>query len=380
MPSPETLLSYYPTYAILDDIISSTNCTTLNIFIDLKNNLQTLYMKEPIYAIVENSLKSRFTDTSVFSSVLAFLAFHKLYAIKRQNLKVRFYIFFETGKSFYHLNISKKYKISRRVDDLYGLDKEKRDLFFSVLQKNYMLLERVCNKIPDVKLIRLENFEADFIPFYLIRNNFVTYGSNVANVVYSNDHDLLQCLALNGNNFIFSKKPQNKKLVKKGEACKSYLKTDKNFPDSYLPLAMAVMGDPGDDIDGVSGIGNKRACDMLEELMKIAGGFDKLRENILSGELIFDPSLVQTPNKYLNQVLEKERESKLISNNLKLLDFELISRFFDDPSSTETIGRKKGLLETLASNTIVPLNTLKPALEKAGVYLQEELEMIYYSK
>lgn len=376
--TPESLLSYYPSYAILDDIISSSNCTTMNIFVDLKNNLQTLYMKEPIYAIVENSLKSKYTDSSVFTSVLAFLAFHRMYAIKRQNLKVRVYIFFETGVSYYHTNISKKYKINRRIDDLYGLEKEKRDLFYSVLQKNFMLLEKVCNRLPNVKLIRLQNFEADFIPYYLIRNNLVEYGDHVANVIYSNDHDMLQCLSLEGKNYIFAKSYGSKKVVKKGEVLKSYLKWDKYYPDDYLPLVMSVIGDSGDNVDGVHGIGGKRAFEVIDELVNMVGGMSVLRENVISGNPIFSSSHTETSNKYLKKIVEKETSEKLISNNLKLVDFEVISRYFDAPLSTETIQRKKTVIETLNTQNIVSIDKLKPALEMVGVYLQEELETIYY--
>ena len=108
-------------------------------------------------------------DTSVFSSLISFLAFHKRYSLNR-GVKIKYYIFFESGKSYYHLNICKKYKIGRRIDDLYGLDHEKRELFFKVLNANYDMIENACNKIPDIKVVRLQNLEADFIPYYLIRN------------------------------------------------------------------------------------------------------------------------------------------------------------------------------------------------------------------
>ena len=75
---PSSLLSYYPTYAILDEIVSYGSYKELNIFIDLKNNLQTTYMKHAVENIVESSKQSRFVDTSVFSSLISFLSFHKL--------------------------------------------------------------------------------------------------------------------------------------------------------------------------------------------------------------------------------------------------------------------------------------------------------------
>jgi len=155
MPS---IISYYPTYSILDEVLTCGKYDTLNLYLDIKNNLQSLYMQHAILEIVENTLTSKFTDSSIFESIMQFLSFHKIYAANR-NVKINFFIFLETGRSSYHLNISKKYKISRRIDDLYGLDREKRDLFFEVLQKNFMLLESACNKMPNIKVIRLPKLQ-----------------------------------------------------------------------------------------------------------------------------------------------------------------------------------------------------------------------------
>jgi hypothetical protein len=62
----ENLLSYYPTYSILDEVVSETGCKKLNLFFDLRNNLQTTYMKHAIEGIIDTSLKSKFVDTSIF--------------------------------------------------------------------------------------------------------------------------------------------------------------------------------------------------------------------------------------------------------------------------------------------------------------------------
>lgn len=372
---PESLLSYYPTYSILDEVVSLSNCDTLNIFIDLKNNLQTLYMKEPILAIIESSSKSKFVDSSIISSVLAFLAFHKMYSVKRGNLKVNFYIFFESGISYYHTNISKKYKINRRIDDLYGLDKDKRDYFFSILQKNFILLEKVCKVIPSVNIIRLQNLEADFIPYYLIRNNMVPNG---ANLIYSNDHDLLQCLSLPGKNYVFSKSFKSKKLIKKGEVLSSYLKISESYSDDYLTLIMSVIGDSGDNVDGISGIGSKRVLEVLNDLIELTGGMENLRNNVINGNYIFNSTPQKNSNKYLSKIIQSEESNKTISNNLKLVDFEVISTFVDNPITTEMVEKKKSILESLNKPRIAPMSKLKTALEMVGVYLQEELETIYY--
>ena len=374
MPS---IISYYPTYSILDEVLTCGKYDTLNLYLDIKNNLQSLYMQHAILEIVENTLTSKFTDSSIFESIMQFLSFHKIYAANR-NVKINFFIFLETGRSSYHLNISKKYKISRRIDDLYGLDREKRDLFFEVLQKNFMLLESACNKMPNIKVIRLPNLEADFIPYYLITRNLVNTDKNVAHLIYSNDHDLLQCL--NDDVYVYVKVPKVKKIVKKGQALQSYLKFEQTFPDEYLPLVMSIIGDGGDNVDGIKGIGGKTVEKIIEEIVQLVGGMNNLYENVVKGHPIFKSDLQSHPNKYINTIVEKELKEKIISNNLKLVSFEVLSRFLDDPVSTEMVDKRKLIEKTINEKQVFELEVMKGALERSRVYLLEgTLDNIYYN-
>ena len=376
---PSSILSYYPTYAVLDEVRSLGNYSELNIFVDLKNVLQSLYMEHAIKNIVELSKKSNTIDSSIVSSVLTFLSFHKLYSLKRENLKIRYYLFFESGRSYFHLNLSKKYKISRQIDDLYGLDKEGRDLFFSVVQNNLMMIEKLCNRIPDTKVYRLLNLEADFIPYYLIRNKLVPTGEGIGNIVYSNDHDMWQCV--NENTSVYVRSGFIKKLVKKGEVMKTYLKTDIDLPDDNLSLAMSVIGCGGDNVDGIYGIGSKHYSEIAQDLIKMVGGTDLLYENVVKGNPIFDPNLQTNQNKYICKIVQEELEKKTISINLKLTGFEVLSRIIDDPSDTEMIKRKKRIEEISKGSDIVPLESLRKALEMNKVYLEENtLDLIYYGR
>lgn len=370
------LLSYYPTYAVLDEVLTSGNYDTINLYFDIKNNLQSLYMQHAILNIVESSLLSSFIDTSIFESIIHFLSFHKIYAASRK-IKVNFFIFFESGTSNYHLNICKKYKISRRIDDLYGLDREKRDLFFNIFQKNLMLLESACNKMPNIKVIRLPNLEADFVPYYLITRKLVNVSSNNCHVIYSNDHDLLQCL--NDNTFVYIKVPKSKKLVKKGQALKTYLKFSDEYPDEYLPLSMSVIGDVGDDVCGVKGIGGKTLEKILNEIVSLTGGIDNLYDNVYNEKPIFDTSLNKNLNKYTYKIIEKEENEKLISNNLKLTSFEVLSKFLENATSTEMIEKRKIIENVINQNTVIDIKIMKEALEKNRIYFQDDaLDNVYY--
>ena len=275
---PSSLFSYYPTYSILDEIMSYGDYKNLNIFIDLKNNMQTVYMEHAIVNIVEMSKKSKYLDSSVFSSLVSFLSFHKMYAMKR-GYNVNFYIFFEVGESYYHKNISKQYKVSRKIDNLYGLDRQDRELFYQVLHANYQLIERALNKVPNVKVIRLENLEADFIPYYLVTRGLVISDSQTVNVVYSNDHDLWQCISKNC--YVFSKSVNSKAIIGPGTVMKMYLKKENDIPDEYLPLAMSVIGDSGDDVQGINGIGAARFLNLFDDLVKLCGTMDKIYDKIV---------------------------------------------------------------------------------------------------
>ena len=375
--SDPSILSYYPTYSILDEVLTTGKYDTLNLYFDIKNNLQSLYMQHTIVNIVEATLTSKFTDSSIFEAVMQFLSFHKIYAANR-NVKINFFIFMETGRSNYHLNISKTYKISRRIDDLYGLDREKRDKFFEVVQKNLMLLEKAGNRMPNIKVIRLQGLEADFIPYYLITRGLVDTSKNVGHIVYSNDHDMLQCL--NNDVYIYVKIPKIKKIVRKNEALKSYLKFTENHPDSYLPLVMAIIGDTGDNVDGIRGIGGKTVEKIIGEVVQLTGGIENLFHNVVKGKPIFNSDLTSHPNKYINTIIQKELTEKTISNNLKLVSFEILSRFIDDPISTEMIDKRKIIEKTLQENDIVEIESMRTALAGNRIYLNEDsLDNIYFN-
>jgi hypothetical protein len=375
--SDPSILSYYPTYSILDEVITSGKYDTLNLYFDIKNNLQSLYMQHTIVNIVESTLTSKFTDSSVFEAVMQFLSFHKIYAANR-NIKINFFIFMETGRSNYHLNISKTYKISRRIDDLYGLDREKRDLFFTVLQKNFMLLEKAGNRMPNIKVIRLQNLEADFIPYFVISRKLVDTSPNVGHIIYSNDHDMLQCL--NDNVFVYVKVPKVKRLVRKNEALQSYLKFRECVPDSYLPLIMAIIGDIGDNVDGIKGIGGKTIEKIIEEVVQLTGGIENLFHNVVKGKPIFNPDLTSHPNKYINTIVQKELTENTISKNLKLVSFEILSRFLDDPMSTEMLEKRKMIENVLKANEVVDIERMRTALAGNRIYLVEDsLDNIYFN-
>jgi len=372
---PSSLLSYYPTYAILDEITSYGNYKKLNIFIDLKNTLQTTYMEHAIVNLVEASKGSKYLDTSVFSSLIAFLSFHKIYGIKR-GIDTNFIIFLEKGQSYYHKNISKTYKISRQIDDLYGLDRPDRELFYKVLHGNFQLIEKACHRMPNLWTVCLPNLEADFVPYYLLTRGIIPKEEKTGNVIYSNDHDLWQCLT--DDVHIFSKSAKVKKILRAGSNMKMLLKRDTDIDDKYMPLAMSIIGDGGDDVVGTKGVGPVAFLNIFDQLISMTGNIEQIYNKVESNKDLFDFIPLSISNKKLNSVVQDEVNNKTISNNLKLVSFELISRALDNPSTTDMIAKRKLIEKQFSDKQVSPVAVMKEALEKNGVFLEESsIDFLY---
>jgi len=332
-------------------------------------------MEHAIINIVENSKNTKHIDTSVFSSVISFLSFHKIYGMKR-GIDIEFIIFFESGKSSYHKNISKKYKISRKIDDLYGLDRVDRELFFNVLMSNFRLVEKALNVMPSVKVIRLPELEADFIPYYLLSRGHVPVDGSVGHLIYSNDHDLYQCAA--NHCYIYSKSAKVRKIIKPGTIMKTLLKKETTIPDIYAPLAMAVVGDPGDDIDGINGVGPVGFLEVFDQLVALTGTMGEIYKNLQNNKPLFTNPPANIVNKKLKKIVDQEIQTGVLSKAIRLISFEMLSRELDDPKTTEMLDKRKLIERRMNDNEIVPLESMKTALIKNGVMLEEgSIDFLY---
>jgi hypothetical protein len=66
-----SLLSFYPTYDLLNEVLAIKNYKNMIVYLDLKNNLQTTYMEHAVINILESSKRGRFLDSSIFSSLIS---------------------------------------------------------------------------------------------------------------------------------------------------------------------------------------------------------------------------------------------------------------------------------------------------------------------
>lgn len=374
---PSTLLSYYPTYSILDEARSLIgNPVSVNLFIDLKNVLRGIYMKHAVENIVQSTRSSKYVDSSIFSSVISFLAFHKLWAYKR-GVRVNFFIFFESGHSVYHLNVDKTYKCSRKIKSVYGVDVSFQEEFFDILHSNLQLIEKVCNGFPNVYVLRLHNLECDFIPYYMLTRASFGKNPDQLNMIYSNDKDMWQ--GINRNTFIFSKTGKIKNLLVPGKIMSKFFKRECHIDDSYFPLAKAIWGDTGDDIDGVEQVGPAGIVDMWPEFQTMIGTMDDIYDNIQNHQPIFNVIPSKIENKKLKRVIDAELNTGLITKNLKLISFELLSRAVDDPIESHMTERKQHLVKLLNEKEIIKLDVMSETLKRFHVTLDDDaLKSIYH--
>ena len=81
------------------------------------------------------------------------------------------------------------------------------------------------------------------------------------------------------------------------------------------------------------------------------------------------PSKIE--NKKLKSVIDSELNEGLISKNLKLISFELLSRAVDDPVESKMNERKEHLKKCLNKKEIVELKVMTETLKRFNVTLDE---------
>ena len=86
----QQMLSYYPKYEYLDNLLSCNQQKQLNIFVDVKGCITGIYQEWCVKHIINSSNTSKHLNLDLFSSILLFIAFHKRYAVKR-DIKINSY-------------------------------------------------------------------------------------------------------------------------------------------------------------------------------------------------------------------------------------------------------------------------------------------------
>jgi hypothetical protein len=365
-------LTYVPKYIYLDGVIQKSNLNKIRIFVDLKGCLQNIYAEHGISNMLTRSKVSRHLDMSIFEDFLSFINFHKSYA-KKRGIDFQMFFFMERGSSRAHESIDANYKISRKTATVFGLDESNTDLYFKILNKNFDIITKVGNQIPNVAVIRLDRFEADFIPYYLMERVFEDT-HDWANIIYSGDKDMYQCLT-SRNKFVFSRNKKSFGIINGQECLENYLGASSCFDAEDVPVILAIMGDEIDDVKGIRGIGPKTVCKISKEIKELFGPIKDMYEKINKNENIFNPNF-RTNNKYVSKIIENE---ELIIKNIKLTSYKYLSDYIESEVWTNNMKMKEEIFALSKMNTprIKNGKVLLDAFEKAGISLELSEESIY---
>lgn len=337
------LLSYYPKYSYMDNLLSCNSKKNINVYVDVKGCCTGIYQEWCIKHIIETSSNQRHLNLDLFSSILSFISFHKLYAAKR-GLNVNLYFFMEQGKSKYHTNIYNKYKENRKNSDFFGLDTASREKFFNVLDKNYSLCEYVINRIPKCKFFILKYCEADFIPYYLMKNKISQEElEDSLNIIYSRDKDMLQCLEFpNTYQFYKAAKSDKTSYIKESgimshfvkEECKPVTNCSK-----WFPLILSLCGDTADGVPGIKGIGPKVINKHIDTILK-AYNYDpeNMYKRVMNGDNLLTESWEHSCNATISKIFSNPENVK---RNMKLISYRALTEYVDSGFPLETIEIKK---------------------------------------
>ena len=351
--NPSQFFSYFPKYEYLDKLIGVNPKKHINLFVDVKGCAPALFQEWAVKYIIDHSKHDRHIDMSLFSGVIEFLAFHILYGQKR-GIKFNFYFFMEQGRSIYHNSIYSEYKSNRAVSDFFGLDLADREYYIKVLDKNYDLLEYTLNKIPNVCFFKLKYLEADFIPWYLMK--YVMDKDDLEtsiNLTYTRDKDMLQNLQFpNTYQFYKAQYKETTRMVHQKNLMKHWAKLDSDLiidrVAEWFPLFLSMLGDAGDCVPGLNGVGYKVIIKHLDGIMKTYGGDpDKMFELIMNGTDV----LAESFNYYKTITSRKIFGNQdILKRNMKLISFRALSEWLNSGYPLDTVEKKK-YIESVFHNT-----------------------------
>ena len=372
MPQPWSMISTYAPESI-DSIISKNGFKQLCVFVDLKNILTSIFIEQVCDEIMCVSNNQRKLDSSIFQSILAYSAYWKEFGFRR-GLPIKIIFCTDIGISSYHLAIDKDYKESRVITT--STSPVQSEFMKEIRDKNFLLVENICNRLSDIYFFCLKFLESDFLPYYIITRK-LNHLDNTLFIVCSNDKDLLQTV-IKPNIIMINKKRGIRNLVDQETALVNYLQLNRmssktsiklsgavsRLRAEHIPMLMAIVGDPGDDVKGVNGIGPIKAAEFFGETIigDLIGDYDSLNNRVDSGGKFFLEDRIgisQIPKKWQKIFLE----NNLVTNSYKLVSFEMLSRWLDKVDSLDKIKHKSYIEKMLSKKDQSLINDSNYLLE-----------------
>jgi len=262
-------LKYKIPYDLINQIITSYK--NLVIFIDLNSIARGFYNRDVILSELNDYVEHKKLPTLLIEELKLFL--NNLYRGYRQ-YNPKFCIFYDLGIHGQNKSVSNSYKSNRTNESkTYFIDDQERELYYKI--KNYYFEEiyKQFNKPNLSKVIFLQDYESDFVPYYFIKKYEFNRQPDTLNLILSVDKDLLQCCQFKNTYqaisvYIPSQSRIESVLYDDLNAIKYIAKSfnpDGKITSKYVPLLLALAGDKNDGITGIKrGLGVVNAIKMIK--------------------------------------------------------------------------------------------------------------------
>lgn len=231
------------------------------------------------------------------------------------------------------------------------------------LKEQFITMQNILKELNIFQTMN-NNYEADdFLGSYAKK-----FQDTISVSILTKDRDLLQLVDNNISVWLVTSKATE--LNKKYKINNKYLNTNKIFeftpfyikeeygllPNQLIDLK-AIIGDKGDNIPGIKGIGEKTGIPLIKEYKNIENLFNNIRnisnikeQNEIKSFWKDKLNIKKSPFKILNQnILSKEQ----ISNIKKMNDIDLFSYFFN---KTNIIGEESAIMSKLLGTIKTNIN------------------------
>lgn len=271
--------NYHLPHQSLEKLIETNKYKKVVFFIDMSSIARGLFNRKLLeyeFDLLRNKSKLSLMITNLNDFLKETYETYK-------KLEPSFCIFYDYGGSVQNKIVSSDYKANRK-DKAFLKTEEEKELYQQLRLYYFKVIQNKFNIDKVSKVVCLNEYESDFVPYYFIKKYEFNQQPDVLNIVISIDKDLLQCCQLNNtyqaiNTFLRSENRHNSVLYNDTNAL-SYIYKNFNYSQypgitsKYIPLVLALASDTADGIKGVKyGFGVASAIKLIYNY-KIPHDFD----------------------------------------------------------------------------------------------------------
>lgn len=263
-------INYTFEYNRIFEKINEFNYKKINFFIDLQSIATGFYNKDTVLIEIGYYAENNKISDLLFNEYYSFA--ENLYN-RFKLYDPHFIVFYDDGYCQQNKSLMKQYKSGNSIKNVISLDDDHLQLFKNIKKYYFNKINLFFNRHISA-VYYLKEYEADFIPYYCLKNNlYDSQDDNIMNVILSKDKDLLQtCQYKNTYQIVTNFKRGIKKRISEiydNQNAISYIY--KKFKPGILtakniPLLLALSGDEADGVIGLKDIGPAKAVKLLESM------------------------------------------------------------------------------------------------------------------